>query len=135
MRVYKDQRLAIIGTAIHTRYALGSVGCSLFFTTMPELVECLAHYLVASSIFEANPDADWGLQNLWVDGTEDEVGRAPTGSRLANRHVYILQPHSTIKRGNTNFQTPVWPTMCTSSSENGDTGMLTMSKSHLARLY
>ncbi|KAH7906784.1 hypothetical protein BJ138DRAFT_1104858 [Hygrophoropsis aurantiaca] len=77
---------------------------------MPEYRECLAHYLVAQSVFAAEkPHHNWQVHGIWVDGTEKERSAAPRGTPLRNGHVYSLSPNTTIKRGTNGAQTPVWP--------------------------
>ncbi|KAJ3551827.1 hypothetical protein NM688_g4485 [Phlebia brevispora] len=76
---------------------------------MPELVECLAHYLFLSKLYERHLGADWNLRNIWVDGTDKELLQAPEGSRLADGQVYILSRDSEIKRGCGGGQSPICP--------------------------
>lgn len=83
---------------------------------MPDLIESVAHGILVQNLFADNADADWKLQNIWVDATTAEMSAAPEGSRAREGHVYPLDNTSSIKRGDIKSQNPVWPPMWSSDA-------------------
>ena len=76
------------------------------FLFMPEIRECIAHFLCMLWFFQHCLDMNYDLHllALWADATEKEAKKlAPDG------HVYCLDASSSVYRGNTNSQTSLWP--------------------------
>ena len=75
---------------------------------MPELRECIAHFLYMSHFFQycIEKGIDLSLIGLWADATEAESHLlAPDGL------VYCLSASSKVKRGSRSAQTSLWPEM------------------------
>ncbi|KDR72183.1 hypothetical protein GALMADRAFT_765703 [Galerina marginata CBS 339.88] len=73
---------------------------------MPEIRECIAHYLCMLWFFGfcLREKLDLQLLALWADASEKEEKKlAPDGL------VYRLDASSTVVRGNANAQTSLWP--------------------------
>lgn len=84
---------------------------------MPELVECLSHYLLASSLFNKYADSDWHLRNLWYDGTATENQSARANDTMKEGRVGIVHPGTKALRGSGSAQGPLWPPTLSNSSE------------------
>ena len=75
---------------------------------MPELRECIAHFLCVSHFFQycIEKNCNLSLIGLWADATDSESQLlAPDGL------VYRLSASSTVKRGSRSAQTSLWPEM------------------------
>ncbi|KAF4564956.1 hypothetical protein EYR40_011129 [Pleurotus pulmonarius] len=83
---------------------------------MPELRECLAHFLHFNNIFQTiKPHSSFQLLHLWAD-TKDGKGSQPSDEdkkyHVTNGLVVCLDDSCTIKRGTNHRQTPIWPPRC-----------------------
>ncbi|TDL16414.1 hypothetical protein BD410DRAFT_902077 [Rickenella mellea] len=76
---------------------------------MPELREVYASYLLVKTFFQKHIHASWKVEGIWADGTDKEANNAPGSSRVAQGHVYELEPTHKVKRGCRKSQNSVWP--------------------------
>lgn len=85
--------------------------------TMPELVECVASWLLANErMHELQAEgASMQVRAIWVDGSSKEIKATSRRSnpRLKAGLVYRLDSRSKVERGNVKAQTPVWPSFWT----------------------
>ncbi len=86
------------------------------YSAMPELRECLAHFLHFNNIFQTiKPHSSFQLLHLWADA-KDGKGSQPSDEdkkyHVTNGLVVCLDDSCTIKRGTNHRQTPIWHPRC-----------------------
>jgi len=76
---------------------------------MPEIRECIAHFLFLLWFYEdcLENHLDLTLLGLWADAPDNNSGE----QKLANGSVYKLDATSTAARGTNGAQTSLWPPM------------------------
>jgi len=76
---------------------------------MPEIRECIAHFLFLLWFYEycLENHLDLTLLGLWADAPDNNPGE----QKLANGSVYKLEATSTAARGTNGAQTFMWPSM------------------------
>jgi len=92
---------------------------------MPELRECIAHYLILCRFLRhcAANGIELHLIGLWADATLKE----PEFKKF-NSMVYNLDAKSKVKRGSNNAQTSLWPDMWKESKKIPHPPSITMLK-------
>jgi len=85
---------------------------------MPEIRECIAHFLFLLWFYEycLKNHLDLTLLGLWADAPDNNPGE----KKLANGSVYRLQATSTAVRGANRAQTPLWPPMWRKTASQDD---------------
>lgn len=91
-------------------------------TTMPEIRECIMHFKHAKHVLVdklglgSNQNHSWVLQDIFADATDVEAGRKKPfklnpclTTRHAEGHVDILNTSCTLKRGQKDNQSRIWP--------------------------
>jgi hypothetical protein len=74
---------------------------------MPEIRECIAHFLSLLWFYEdcLENHLDLTLLGFWADAPDNNSGE----QKLANESVYKLKAMSTVARGTNGAQTFLWP--------------------------
>lgn len=85
---------------------------------MPELPEAVTSGKVTKHFVDDQPAGSLLVKTIQADATQAEWANHPPGSPGSLGHVYPLESSSTVLRGSSTSQTPIYPTMySTSSSE------------------
>jgi hypothetical protein len=85
---------------------------------MPEIRECIAHFLFLLWFYEycLENHLDLTLLGLWADTPDNNPGE----QKLANGSVYKLDATSTASRGTNGAQTFLWPPMWRKTASEQD---------------
>lgn len=92
-------------------------------TSMPEIRECIAHFLHFQYVYNKlkSQETNFTLLNLWADAKDGKgPGKFSDEEKKYNAtdgKVMCLNSSCTIRRGTNHRQTPIWPSQCHPEAE------------------